>query len=320
MILWIISGIYFQDQNNTRMNNMFRYLLFIFLFSGSSFLNAQEFNCQLQVIARQVEGTDKKVFQTLQDELIKFISDRRWTNYQFKVEERIDCSIVMNITERPSSDVFKGNITIVATRPAYKTSYASTLINYIDKDFQFEYVEFQPLDFIENTHSSNLTSVLAYYLYIILGLDFDSFSPMGGTPFFEKAQQIVNAAQNTPEPGWKSFESMLNRYWMVENYLNNSYQDLRKFSYEYHRKGLDVMSEKAEPGRAWIYDNLKMLENLYNEKPGLYILQLFIDSKRDELINIFTMGTPTEKTGAVQLLKKIDPSNANQYMKISTGK
>lgn len=282
----------------------------------SANLHAQEFKCVVQVNAQQVQGTDKKVFQTLQEELNRFVNDRQWTNYSFGIEERIECSFLINITERVSTDVFKATLNIVATRPVFQSSYTTTMFNYLDKNFEFEYVEYQPLEFIENTHTSNLTSVLAYYLYMILALDFDSFALQGGNPFFEKAEMIVNAAQNAPESGWKSFESQRNRYWLVENWLNSAYSDLRKFNYEYHRKGLDLMAEKTDQGRGNINKNLKLLKNVYDQRPGLYSLQLFVDVKRDELVNIFKQGTPTEKTNAETILREIDPANSSKYAEI----
>ena len=189
-------------------------ILLIMLIPG---IRAQEFLCQIQVNSSQVEGTDKRVFESMRTALMEFVNNRRWTNYEFKQEERIECSMVINVSERPSADRFLATLNIVASRPVYKTAYNTTLLNYVDKDFDFEYVEFQPMDFQENSYTSNLTSVIAYYLYIVLGLDFDSFSEYGGTPYFEKAEQIVNAAQNSPEQGWSSFDNDKNRYWIIEN-------------------------------------------------------------------------------------------------------
>jgi hypothetical protein len=299
---------------------MRRILIIISLFSLYLIpARAQEFLCDIQVTTRQIEGTDKRVFESLQKALFEFINQRRWTPYAFRNEERIECSMLINITEKVSSDVFKATISVVARRPAYKTSYNTVMLNYIDKDFQFEYVENQNIEFNETTFTDNLTSVIAYYLYIILGLDFDSFSLYGGTPFFEKAEAIVNMAQNTTETGWKAYESQRNRYWMVENYLNNAYSGLRKFMYEYHRKGLDEMSDKVDLSRAKIAESMKLLQQVYNERPGLFVLQLLIDSKRDEFVNIFKNGTPTEKTSVVNILKEIDPANSSSYQQIQSG-
>lgn len=294
------------------------FLIIVTIFSINLF--AQEFNCNVQVDSRQIEGTDKRVFENMQTAIIEFVNDRRWSNYEFKLEERIDVNIVINIVERPSTDVFVATMNIVAGRPAFNSAYTSPLLNYIDKDFDFEYVEFQPLDWQENSHVSNLTSVIVYYLYVILGLDFDSFSQFGGTPFYEKAELVVNAAQNSSQSGWTAFQSQRNRYWLLENYMNTTYNDLRIFIYEYHRNGLDVMSEKADEGRAAIAASLTLLNRVYDEKPGLFSLHLMLDAKRDEIVNVFSQGNPKEKADAENIMKEIDPSNSSTYSKITSGK
>ena len=290
------------------------FLFFIVLFSLK--ISAQEFYCTVQVSTPQIRGTDRKVFETMQKAIFEFINNKTWSNYTFKNEERIECTILITISERISIDEFKGTINLVLRRPIFKTSYNSVLLNYIDKSFVFDYAEYEPLEFSENTFTSNLTSVIAYYINIFLGLEFDSFTLYGGTPFYEKAQAIVNAAQNTNEKGWKAYESQKNRYWLVENLLNPSYSSLRKFIYEYHRKGLDIMSEKAENGRKKIGGSINYLKQVNEEKPGLFLLQLILDAKRDEIINIFSEGAPMENTKVVNILKEIDPSNSSKYQKI----
>lgn len=289
------------------------------LIALSSFVpvSAQEFVCNFQVNSQQVEGTDKRIFDNMQTALTEFVNNRRWTNYEFKPEERIECSFLITIKSRPSTDRFVATLNVVASRPIYKTAYNSNLLNYIDQDFEFDYVEFQPMEFQENTYTSNLTSVMAYYLYIILGMDFDSFSPMGGSSFYEIAENIVTAAQNAPEKGWKAFDDQRNRYWLIENFMNKSYVDLRQFLYDYHRLGLDIMAENTEEGRAAISQSLTLLKNVYDEKPGLFLLSLFLDAKRDELVNIFKEGNPREKTDAQTILKEIDPANTSTYSKIT---
>lgn len=278
---------------------------------------AQEFLCTVQVNSQQIQGTDKRVFESMNTSLTEFVNDRRWTNYSFKPNERIECTMVITIKERPSVDQFKANINIVASRPVFGTSYNSTLLNYIDKDFEFEYVEYQSLVFQENQFDSNLTSVIAYYLYIILGIDFDTFSEFGGSAFFEKAQQIVNTAQGTAFTGWSSFDNQRNRYWMAEYYLDHSYSGVRSFLYQYHIKGMDILADKTQQGRAEILESLKLLQKVAKERPGLFTLQLVMDAKRDEFVNIFKEGNPTEKTDAINILKEIDPSNSNTYLKIN---
>jgi len=278
---------------------------------------SQEFLCNIQVNSQQVEGTDKRVFESMQTALAEFVNNRRWTNYDFKPAERIECNMVINISERTSADHFKATLNVVASRPIYKTAYNSPLLNYVDKKFEFDYVEYQPMEFQENTYTSNLTSVMAYYLYMILGLDFDTFSQNGGTPFYEKAENIVNAAQNSAESGWRGSEDQRNRYWFVENYMNNSYSDLRTFLYQYHRQGLDLMADNVDQGRSNISKSLNLLKSVYDNRPGLFALQLIIDAKRDEIVNIFKQGNPREQTDAQNIMKEIDPANSSVYSKIT---
>jgi hypothetical protein len=283
---------------------------------------AQELNCQVSVSAPQVEGTDKRIFQTLQTAVYEFVNNRKWSNYNIRMEERIECTILITISDRLGSDGFKGSMNVVLRRPILNTAYNSVLLNWVDKDMQFNYVEFQPLDYSDGVFSSNLTSMLAYYIYVFLGLEFDSFSPSGGIPFFQKAQDVVTAAQNAQEPGWKAYDSQRNRYWLVENYLNPANSGLHDFMYQYHRLGLDVMYEKVDQGRANITQSLDILKNLYDAKPDLMALQLILDAKRDELVNIYSdqRVPPMERTTVSNLLKEIDPANSSKYQTIVEGK
>ncbi len=285
-------------------------VFFIFLLNIS---RTQELYCNVQVNSRQVEGSDKQIFETLQSALFEFINNRVWTSYEFKVEERIECNMLLTISERPSSEVFKGNLTIAINRPVFNSSYNSLVFNYVDNDIHFEYLMNQPFDFSENTYINNITSIMAYYVYMILGLDFDTFALYGGNPFYEKAEAIVSAAQSSSYPGWKAYENDKNRYWLVENLLNPAYKPLRNFLYEYHRKGLDVMYENPEQGRKNIIKALQNLKKVYDERPGLFLIKLFMDAKRPELIQIFSEGSTSDKSQAVELMKKIDPSHASEY-------
>lgn len=291
--------------------------LIVFLISCLPLLaTSQEFMCQVTVNSPQVEGTDKKVFQTLQSELYEFVNNRKWTNFVYKTEERIECSMMITISERPSSDQFKAKVNIILQRPVYKSSYNTNLLNLVDKDFDFTYVEYQPLDYSDDAFSSNLTSMVAYYIYVMLGIDADSFSRNGGTPYFEKARAVVNSAQNAPQRGWKAFESQKNRYWLIENLLNNTYSQFREGMYTYHRTGLDLMSENMDLGRSGVNDCLESIQRVNREKNGLYVVQLFIDAKRDELINIYSQSSPMDKSKAVNILKEIDPANSSKYAAI----
>lgn len=293
-----------------------RLILFATLFSFtyiSGNLNAQEFFCTVQISAPQLQQTNRDKFNELRQSLYEFINERRWTNYSFTRNERIEATISILITEELSSDEFKGKINLVLKRPVYGTSYTTTLFNYQDPNFQFQWQEGQALEFEENRFTSNLTSVIAFYLYVFLGLDFDTFQMMGGNPYYEKAQQIVNSAQSAKEPGWKSYESTRNRYWLIENLTNSSYANVRRFLYQYHRLGLDLMYDNMERGRQGVTAALETLQRAHRERPNLFILQLILDAKRDEFINIYSQAAGLEKTKAINILKEIDPSRANEY-------
>ena len=285
----------------------------------SNMAAAQELKCDIRVNSNQVSGTDKTVFQNLQTALYEFINNTKWTNINFKTAEKIECSIAVTIKERTDSNSFSGELNMALRRPCYKASYTTPMLNYVDQKFSFEYTDGQPLDFSLNTHMSDLTSTIAFYVYMFLGLDFDSFSLNGGTPFFEAAQQIVNNAQSSSQAGWKAFDGNKNRYWMAENMTNNSYAPLHQFLYEYHRLGLDVMSEKPDEGRAAILQSLHNLQTIHQSYPTCFFLQLMVEAKREEIINVFSQGSPKEKTEAVNLMKEIDPAQSSTYETILQG-
>jgi hypothetical protein len=297
---------------------MIRKLIIFLIICLPAASKAQEFMCQVSVNAPQMEGTERKIYQTLQSDLYEFVNNRKWTNFVYKTEERIECSMMITITDRPSSDQFKAKVNVIMQRPVYKTSYNTNLLNLVDKDFDFSYVEYQPLEYSDDQFTSNLTSMVAYYVYIMLGVDADSFTKFGGTPYFEKARAVVNASQNAPQKGWKAFESQRNRFWLVENLLNNAYSQFREGMYTYHRTGLDIMAENMDLGRSGVNDCLESIQRVNRVKNGLYIVQLFIDAKRDELINIYTQSSPMDKTKAVNVLKEIDPANSSKYQQIMT--
>ena len=278
---------------------------------------AQELNCTVSVISPQVQNTEKRIFETLQNDIRQFLNSTSWTNDSYKLEERIACSILITVTERISSDKFKASIQVQVSRPIFNTSYSSVLMNVNDQDFTFNYVESQQLQFQENQHISNLTSVLAYYAYMIIGMDYDSFSEKGGEPYFQKAFQIVNNAQNEAERGWKSADGSKNRYWLVENLLNARFDNFRKVLYRYHRLGLDMMQADIESGRRTIFESLPDLKKIRQSEPNSYLLQSFFTAKADEFVNIFSQGLPDTKNKASQLLMEMDPSNSNKYQKIT---
>ena len=280
---------------------------------------AQEMKCDIRINSSQVAGTDKTVFQNLQTALYEFINNTKWTNINFKTAEKIECSIAITIKERTDSNTFSGELNMALRRPCYKASYTTPMLNYVDQKFTFEYTDGQPLDFSLSTHMSDLTSTIAFYVYMFLGLDFDSFSQNGGSPFFEAAQQIVNNAQSSSQQGWKAFDGNKNRYWMVENMTNNSYAPLHQFFYEYHRLGLDVMSEKPDEGRAAILRSLGYLQAVHASYPTCFFLQLIVEAKRDEIVNVFSQGSQQEKTQATNIMKEIDPAQSSIYDAILQG-
>ncbi len=297
-------------------------ILFIFLFViiGCT-LRSQELNCRIQVVSQQIQTSNTHIFQSMQKDLYEFMNNRKWTDHVYSYDERIECTILINLTEQVSTDEYKGTMQIQSIRPIFNTNYNSVMLNLKDNDIQFNYVEFQSLNFNENTFTSNLTSLLAYYAYIIIGFDYDTFSIMGGTPYFQKAEKIVQNAQNAQQKGWKSYESQKNRYWLVENLLNSKYAPVREFIYDYHRLGLDVMSDKQTDGRQQILESLLLLQKVYREKPSpfMMLLQIIFDAKSDELVQIFSSDSPIdEKSRVVAILKEIDPTNASKYQRILT--
>lgn len=277
---------------------------------------AQELKCTVSVISPQVQNTEKRIFETLQNDIREFINSTRWTQDQFQPDERIECSILITVAERISNEQFRASIQVQASRPAFKTSYNSVLINVNDQDFTFKYVENDPIIWQEGSHQSQLASTLAYYAYMILGFDYDSFSPKGGEPYFQKALTIVNNAQGEPEKGWKAFEGSSNRYWLVENVLNPRFDKFRSMYYQIHRMGLDVMSTDLNRGRNTIFTQLEPLRLLKRDQPNSFLLQVFFSSKADEFVNIFSGSMADQKTKAVNELTQMDPGNASKYNRI----
>ncbi|MCD6112753.1 MAG: DUF4835 family protein [Bacteroidales bacterium] len=294
---------------------MRKLIISVFFLIISFVASAQEFNCVVKVISPQVQETDKHIYESLQNVIFDFVNNRKWSNHVYEMEERIECTLMLNIKNR-DMNTFSGELNVILRRPIFNTSYNSILFNYVDKDIQFEYVENQPLDYADNTFSSNLTSVLAYYSYVLLGLDGDSYSSLGGTDYYQKAKAVVDAAQNAKEPGWQAFQSQKNRFWLIENLMNNNYYPIRNCIYEYHRKGLDTMYDRLESGRSVIAGSLMPLKKVYNDRPNLFLLRVFFDAKSDELVEIFSQATSSEKNKVVSLLKEIDPANASKYQKI----
>lgn len=274
---------------------------------------AQELNCMISVVSQQVQGSNREIYDNLQKAMMEFINDQNWTDHIFKDEEQIQCQLMFNITDRISDNEFQGTLQIQSSRPIFGTSQTTVMLNHRDNDIHFKYDDFEPLRFNEAQFTSNLVSLLAFYVNIILGLDYDSFSPEGGTLFFQRAEAIRNNAQNAAESGWKAFEGTRNRYWLIENLLNDKYRAVRSCLYRYHRMGLDRLVERTDEARAEIADALIELRPAYRENPTAMIFQVFFTSKSDEIVNIFTQSFPDEKNRVVTALKEIDPANTSKW-------
>ena len=296
-------------------------LIFILFGTLLPRLYSQELQANVAVIANRIPSTvDHKQFQTLQTALYNFINGRQWSNESFKGIEKILCNFLINISSNTDANTFQATLTVQAGRPVYNSSYTSPLINFQDENYTFRYVEFQTLDFNENRvqgsepYAANLTAEIAYYVYMILGLDFDTFSLRGGDPYFQKALNIVN---NAPEAqsinGWKPFDGVRNRYWLVENLTNSKYTLVHDAYYSYFRSGLDQLYDKEDDARTAILNALNMLNTVNTETPNTMILQFWFQGKSTELDKIFQKSPPDEKARALDLLTRLDISNLNKY-------
>jgi Domain of unknown function (DUF4835) len=282
---------------------------------------AQELQANVAVIASRLPSSvDHKQFQTLQSSLYNFLNGRVWSNETFKSNEKIVCNFLINIASVGDNNTYQATLTVQAGRPIFNTSYQSPLINFQDESYTFRYVEYQTLDFNENRvqgsepYAANLTAELAYYVYIILGLDFDTFSLRGGDPYLQKALNIVNnAPEGSSISGWKPFDGVRNRYWLIENLTNSKYTLIHDAYYSYFRTGLDQLYDKEADGRAAVLNALNMLNTVNSENPGTMILQFFFQGKGNELSHIFQKSPPDEKARALDLLSRLDVSNANKY-------
>lgn len=297
-------------------------LTVVLMLSAVNMASSQELYCNVQVSAQKIQGSNREVFQNMQRDIYEFMNNMVWTDNVFSFSERIECNLLINLDEQLSADEFRGTIQVQLSRPVYNTTYKSTVLNFVDNNFQFRYVEFQTLEFNPNSHTSNLVSVLAYYAYLFIGMDFDTFSPEGGTPYFQVAEKIVTNAQNAPEPGWKPYDGSRNRnrYWLIKNILDNEYSGVRQFVYMYHLRGLDRMESDITRARTDIYESLRQLQEVYRRRPDpfMYYMTIILEAKADEIVNIFSEAFPEEKNRVVQILTEIDPANESKYQKILT--
>jgi hypothetical protein len=293
-------------------------LSFIFI---AQFGQSQELKATVTVISSQVgNSVNPGVFRTLQTALNNFMNNRKWTGDNFLPNEKIECNFLLNLEPTPDLNVYTASLTIQAARPIYNTSYLSPIVNYRDENISFKYAEFQQLDFNENRVSgsdaavSNLTAVFAYYAYMILGFDYASFSIHGGDTYFQKAQNIVN---NAPDgrgiSGWKAFDGVRNRYWLVENMTNSRYTIMHDVYYNYYRLGMDKLYEDENAARSEVMNVLNLLNNFINDNPNKMISQFFFQGKATEMIKIFSKAPPQDRTRASEILQRLDITNANKY-------
>ena len=282
-----------------------------------SSVTAQELNCRVQVLSPNVQNTNKQVYQTLQQAIYEFMNNRRWTDQVYQMEERIECSIQINITDQISSDEFQGSISVQSSRPVYGASYNTTVLNWKDQNLWFRYLEFEPLDFNENTHLSNLTSILAYYAYLIIAMDMETFSLKGGEPYFLTAQKIVGNAQGDREAsGWQPFESNRNRYWLTESFFDQNFEPLRTANYKYHRLGLDQMVKDDAEARRNITAALEDLHQVHRNRPNSFLMNVFFDAKAGEVKNIYSTDLVEDKARVVQMLQDLAPNETDTWDKL----
>lgn len=295
---------------------MKRYLLILLsILIFQTYVNAQELNARVQVQAPSVANIDKRNIEVLQTTIRDFLNNNKWTNETYAPQERIECNFVITITEWDGNSAYKAEAQLQSSRPVYGSAYNTTLLNLSDKDFDFNYTEGQSLDFSDQNFISNLSSLLGYYSYTIIGLDKDSFSSLGGTPYFKKALTVVNNAQNSPNKGWKAFDGLRNRYWLNENLLNKGFEELRAFIYDYHFNGLDRLQDNTGRGVKKMITLLTGLKQMDKQKVGSIFPNFYFATKADEVVNIFSIptGDPSDSIKAYNLLVEIDPANINKY-------
>lgn len=278
-------------------------------------LFGQELNFKVVVNAEQVQTTDRAIFVDMERAFANFLNTRKWTNDSFKNYEKINGTLFLNITKMPSIGNFTANAQITSARPVYNTNYESVLLNFADREWEFEYIESMPLEYNDNTYISNLTSMLAFYAYIVLGMDYDSFAELGGTPYFQKALTVVNNAQPSNRPGWQALGSNRNRYALIENLNNPQMVELRKNTYRYHRLALDTFDKNPDQSRSIVLDVLKHLKTVWGIYPNAIFVVSFFDTKANELVNIFSDGSLGVRREAYDILNSIDPKR-NIYQKI----
>ncbi len=289
-----------------------RPLLFILVSSFQSSFS-QELNCSVFVNAQRVETTERDVFQEMEVAFSQFLNNRKWTDDFHSQEEKINCNLVLNIQDMPSVGIFDATVQIVSARPVFGTDYESIVFNFADRDWDFEYTESQPLQFNDNVFTNNITSLLSYYAYTIIAIDYDTFEKLGGDSYFQKAWNVVNVAQQSGRNGWDQFNSNRNRYWLAENLINIQMRPIREGLYDYHRLGLDIFDEKPDDARRIISTVIKQIQEVNRSRPNSILTISFMDAKSDEITQMFSDGNPTLRRDTYNTLTILDPSNTDKY-------
>jgi hypothetical protein len=284
------------------------------LVSFNSF--SQELNCRVSVNSRQIQSTERRIFKDMETAFGQFMNNQKWTNDQFELTERINCNLIITLESQPTIGNYTATVQILSARPIYGSAYESVLLNFADRDWAFEYTESQPLQYNDNTFISNITSLLAYYAYLIIGFDYDSFEKLGGDSYFNKAWQVVNSAQQSGYTGWDQFNSIRNRYWFAENLINAQLKPLRESIYQYHRVGMDQLIENPDDARKSILEILKEIQKVNKIKPRAILTISFMDAKAKEISNVFADGNLTTRRDAYAILQEVDPSRGEEYNKI----
>lgn len=293
---------------------MRRFLIFVgLIWSGA--LSAQELNCKVTINADQIQTSDRSVFKDMERSIAAFLNSRKWTNDTYKTYEKINCGIFLNISRMPSIGAFVANAQITAARPIFGTNYETVLLNFADRDFEFEYIESQPMEYNDNNYITNLTSMLAFYAYTILAVDYDSFSEMGGNPYVQKMLLVMNNAQSSNRSGWVLSSNPRSRYFLLESMNNSQQADIRKSMYKYHRLALDTYVKNPTESQDQILDVLKTIKKVWGVYPTSVLVSSFFDAKYNELANVFREASPNTKREAYDLLTSIDPKRT-VYQKI----
>eukprot|EP01156_Anaeramoeba_ignava_P021943 Anaeramoba_ignava/c19967_g2_i2.p1 GENE.c19967_g2_i2~~c19967_g2_i2.p1 ORF type:complete len:302 (+),score=2.11 c19967_g2_i2:2469-3374(+) len=280
-------------------------------------LQSQELKCQVQILDRQIQRSDRSIFEEMQRTIYEFMNNTVFTNHTIKTAERIECSMVINLSEQTGSDTYKGTIQVTTTRPVYNSNYTTPLFNILDENLSFRFAPQEAIDFNINSYSSTLSSILTYYAYLILAYDYDTFGEFSGTEFYENADRVVANAQSDPSPGWRTFQADgKNRSAIIEEIKSEVYRPLRQTFYMYHRKGLDEMTDNKERARSNVLSALEKLRPLYRKRPESYLLQLFFEAKVDEIVDIFSAAPAQEKRRIFTLMNSIDPARSDKYRKI----